>query len=441
MYDPTPVPSPYDPARDPGADAPAPLPLDARPAYGAASPTPPTYGGEPPQPAFAPPPTAATPHAPQARFGLGRVIVAGVLGGVLGAGLVGGAVYLLPPRSGSSTTTAVQTGAGGLTQSGKVTIVTDAKAQPIEAVATKVTPSVVNVAVAQSGLDPYSGTLATRIVGNGSGVIIRADGYILTNNHVVEGADRLVITIGGNDLVAKVVGTDPQTDLAVIKVDRTGLPAAEIGASSKLSVGETVVAVGSPFGLDRTVTSGIVSALHRSNISQGSDVAAYTNLIQTDASINPGNSGGALADLNGRVVGINTLIQTGGAQQSAGIGFAIPIDFAMRVADQLIRTGKAEHPYMGLSMAGVDSTVAQQLGQPDLRGVLLQSVVAGSPADKGGLKTGDVITSIGGDPVANVDDAFAAIRSRKIGDVVDVSLVRDKATLAVKVTLGSDAAK
>jgi S1-C subfamily serine protease len=288
--------------------------------------------------------------------------------------------------------------------------------------------------VAKRAMDPFSGSVSQQIVGNGSGVIIRSDGYILTNNHVVESADRLFITIGGDDLTAKVVGTDPSTDLAVIKVDRTGLPVADIGSSTGAKVGQEVVAVGSPFGLDKTVTSGIISALHRSNLSQGADVAAYTNLIQTDAAINPGNSGGALADLSGRVIGINTLIQTGGAQQSAGIGFAIPIDFAMRVAEQLIATGRAEHPYMGISMATVDQTVAEQIGVPEVRGVLIQSVLAGSPAQKAGLKTGDIITSIGGAVVQS-------IRSHAVGDTVEVAVTRDKAPVTISVTLGSDASK
>jgi putative serine protease PepD len=243
--------------------------------------------------------------------------------------------------------------------------------------------------------------------------------------------------------VAKIVGTDPSTDLAVIKVDRTGLQPAEIGSSSSLKVGETVVAIGSPFGLDKTVTTGIVSALHRSNLSQDSGtITQYTNLIQTDASINPGNSGGALADLDGRVIGINTLIQTGGAQQSAGIGFAIPIDFARSIADQLISTGKAVHPYLGVSMATVDASVATQMGLPaSTTGALMQDVVAGSPAEKGGLKSGDILVSMGGEPVTSVEDAFSAIRSRKVGETVELVVLRGNSRTTLSATLGSDSAK
>jgi putative serine protease PepD len=225
-----------------------------------------------------------------------------------------------------------------------------------------------------------------------------------------------------------------------VKVARTGLPAAEIGSSAALKVGETVVAVGSPFGLDKTVTSGIVSALHRSNLSAqgGGTISRYTNLIQTDAPINPGNSGGALADLSGRVIGINTLIQSTSGS-SAGIGFAIPIDYARSIADQLIKSGKAEHPFLGVSMSTVDASNASQLKLPaGTTGALVESIVAGSPAAKGGIKNGDVVVSFGGEPITSVEDLFAAIRSRQIGQAVDVVVIRGNAKTTVKITLGSD---
>jgi putative serine protease PepD len=378
-----------------------------------------------------PPPAQYPPPAPAPRRRVGGLL-GGLVGGLIGAGLVAGAVYMFPPMTKLVTPPS--------TQSGVITIATDGTAQPIEAVAAKVTPSVVNVAIVQTGVNPYTGAHVSQAVGNGSGVVIRADGYILTNNHVVENADQIVVRIGTEDFEAKVVGTDPSTDLAVIKVAKTGLRPAEIGSSTTLKVGETVVAVGSPFGLDKTVTSGIVSALHRTNLtSDGGSIARYTNLIQTDASINPGNSGGALCDLRGRVVGINTLIQTGGAQQSAGIGFAIPIDFAKGVADQLIATGRAEHPFLGVSMATVDADVASQLDLPSgTVGSLIQEIVAGSPAEKAGLKAGDVIVEMGGEAVASVEDAFAAIRSGAIGKPIDVTVLRAGSLTTVTVTLGSD---
>jgi S1-C subfamily serine protease len=406
---------------------------------GSAGPTPPAsypppaqYSSQAPYapPAQYPPPAYPPPTpAPRRRVG---GLLGGVIGGLIGAGLVAGAVYAFPP------TTKLITPAQS--QSGTITIATDGTAQPIEAVAAKVTPSVVNVAIAQTGVNPYTGAHVTQTIGNGSGVVIRADGYILTNNHVVENADSIVVRIGTEDLVATVVGTDPSTDLAVIKVAKTGLRPAEIGSSTTLKVGETVVAVGSPFGLDKTVTSGIISALHRTNLaSDGGSIARYTNLIQTDASINPGNSGGALCDLRGRVVGINTLIQTGGAQQSAGIGFAIPIDFAKGVADQLIATGRAEHPFLGVSMATVDADVASQMDLPSgTVGSLIQEIIAGTPAEKAGLKVGDIIVEMGGEAVTSVEDAFAAIRSGAIGKPIDVTVLRAGSRTTVTVTLGSD---
>lgn len=391
-------------------------------------------------PVYAPPPADPAPPAPPATQAPRRRSggwLAGIIGGILGAALVAGVVYAFPPTRNVA-------GPVVTAKSGTITIATDSKAQPIEAVAAKVTPSVVNVGIEQTGIDPFTGMRGTQVVGNGSGVIIRSDGYILTNNHVVEGADRLLVKIGAEDVSAKVVGTDPSTDLAVVKVDRTGLPAADIGSSTALKVGETVIAVGSPFGLDKTVTTGVVSALHRSSLqSQGpGNVTQYTNLIQTDAAINPGNSGGALADINGRVVGINTLIQTGGAQQSAGIGFAIPIDFAKNIADQLIASGHAVHPYLGISMTTVDSSVAAQLALPSgTTGALVEDVVTGSPAGKAGLRKGDVIISLGGDPITSVEDAFAAIRSGKIGQQVEIVVLRGGANQTLTATLGSDQSK
>lgn len=385
----------------------------------------------------APPAYAPAPQPVRVKRSGPVLFAAGLLGGVLGAALVASAVYLYPPVR---TVTATKPPAA---QGGKITIATDTRSQPVEAVALKVTPSVVNVGIEQTGYNPYTGQRGTQVVGNGSGVIIRADGYILTNNHVVSQADRIVVHIGNEDVVAKIVGTDASTDLAVIKVDRAGLVPAELGSSASLKVGETVVAIGSPFGLDKTVTTGIVSALHRSNLSQDSGtITQYTNLIQTDASINPGNSGGALADLDGRVIGINTLIQTGGAQQSAGIGFAIPIDFARSIADQLISTGKAVHPYLGVSMATVDSSVATQMGLPaSTTGVLIQDVVSGSPAETSGLKSGDILVSMAGEPVASVEDAFAAIRSRKVGERVELVVLRGTSRTTLSATLGSDSSK
>ena len=315
-----------------------------------------------------------------------------------------------------------------------------------EAVASKAVPSVVNVTIEQAQTDPFTGKTAYGAVGNASGVIIRPDGYIVTNNHVVSGADRILVTVGVENKVAKVVGVDPTTDLAVIKIDSTGLPAITIGSSKDLQVGQWVMAVGSPFGLEKTVTSGIISALQRSEQAQGqsaNDITTYTNLIQTDAAINPGNSGGALVDERGRLVGLNSLIQSPsggvGAAQSAGIGFAIPVDFVIDIANQLIKSGKATHPFLGVSTQTVDEALAVQYSLPVKSGALVAFVQPGGPAAVAGIKRGDIIVKIGATTVGSVEDVFAATRLHQIGDRVALQLVRADTTLTVNVTLGSDA--
>lgn len=389
----------------------------------------PPYVPEPPVPQ----PIAPAPAPQKPRIWL-AVIIAGVIGGVLGAAAVTalGVALFLPVRS---TITEVDSASPAPT----VTIET-ASDNPTfaEAVAEKVTPSVVSISVEQVGYDRFTGRNVTQTAGTGSGVIIREDGYILTNEHVVSGADNLVVTIGVDDLSATIVGTDASTDLAVIKVDRTGLPAAEIGESAALKVGQPVVAIGSPFGLEKSVTTGIVSALGRSSLSEGSNgLTAYTSLIQTDAAINPGNSGGALCDAQGRLIGINALIQTTSGS-SAGVGFAIPIDFAKGVADEIIETGKATHPYMGVSTATIDSASAQQFGLAVDAGALVQAVVAGSPADTAGIEQGDIIVAIDGEEITSVEDVFAVIRSHEVGDTVEVEVVRAEQRTKLTVTLASD---
>ncbi|MDH4140099.1 MAG: trypsin-like peptidase domain-containing protein, partial [Coriobacteriia bacterium] len=221
------------------------------------------------------------------------------------------------------------------------------------------------------------------------------------------------------------------------------LPAIEIGSSKDLRVGQFVVAVGSPFGLDKTVTAGIISALGRSSFAgDGQDVTAYTNLIQTDAAINPGNSGGALVDEEGRLIGINTLIQspsgTFGAPQSAGIGFAIPIDLGMSVAEQLIDTGHAIHPYMGVATSTIDESVAAQYDLPVSHGAIVTFVEPDSPAEAAGMERGDIITRIGGRDVEGAEDISAAVRSADIGDVLKVAAIRGDVEVDLEVKLASD---
>lgn len=384
--------------------------------------------------------------AQEKRWSGAAVVTAAALGSIAGGVLVAAglvwAMGLLPGVRGVTSTKPT-----AVVAAQKVTIAPTGQASNVaEAVASKVVPSVVNVTIQQQTADPFSGAVGYRDLGNGSGVIIRSDGYILTNNHVIDGADRVLVSVGVEDKVATIVGIDTSTDLAVIKIDGTGYPAIDIGSSKSLKVGQFVMAVGSPFGLEKTVTSGIVSALQRSEqVQQGAnDLTTYTNLIQTDAAINPGNSGGALVDEQGKLVGINTLIQSPsggvGAAQSAGIGFAIPIDFATSIADQLISSGKASHPYLGVSTQTIDESLAAQYGLPVQSGALVAFVQPNGPAELAGLKRGDIITKIGQTDVSGVSDIFAGVREFKIGDTVSVEAVRNETARTFSVKLGSDAA-
>jgi serine protease Do len=269
-------------------------------------------------------------------------------------------------------------------------------ATDVSGVAKKVTPSVVNIDVRTTPqtTNPFS---LTPQEGTGSGVIYTSDGYIITNNHVVSGAQDITVTLAsGTELKGKKVGADPDNDIAVVKVDQANLPAIDIGNSDNLVVGQLVVAVGSPLGFEQTVTAGIVSALHRVvgvTSSTGQSTNMLTDLIQTDATINPGNSGGALCDGSARLVGINALIasQSGGSE---GIGFAIPIDTAKMVADDLIAGRPVSHPYVGILGQTVSQSIAQRYNLPVDAGAYVTRVVPGSPADKAGIKAGDIIVGI-----------------------------------------------
>ena len=233
-------------------------------------------------------------------------------------------------------------------------------------------------------------------MGVGSGFVYDNHGHILTNNHVVENADKITVTFyDGVEASAKVVGTDKQTDVAVIKVDNTSYPALPKGDSTKLKVGELVMAVGSPFELSQSVTTGIISALERNAVG----INEYESFIQTDAPINRGNSGGPLVNMNGEVIGINSAIVSGGSGND-GIGFAIPMKLAASVADMLIKDGKVHYARIGIALAPLTPALARQLGLDEgTKGVLVGDVVPGSPADKAGLKQGDVITSFAGEKV------------------------------------------
>ncbi len=257
--------------------------------------------------------------------------------------------------------------------------------------------------------------------GTGSGFVYDDQGHILTNNHVVEGADKIVVTFhDGVELSAEVVGRMPEADVAVIKVNSTEYRPMRIGSSKGLHVGEWVMAIGSPFGLSQTVTAGIISATERDNV----DINQFESFIQTDASINPGNSGGPLVDMDGRVVGINSAIATM-TRSSAGVGFAIPIDMAKRVADKLIKNGKIERALMGVSINPLNPALAKKLGlDARTEGVVVVEVGPGTPADEAGLKVGDIITEFDGTEVHSGKGLQYLVSTSDIGKSYKVTFLR-----------------
>jgi len=307
------------------------------------------------------------------------------------------------------------------------------------AIAARVLPSVVSINVTGSGQQD-----------TGSGVILRSDGYILTNNHVVSaagGGGRVAVVFNdGSTASARIIGTDQEDDLAVIKVNKSGLPAATLGASSAVHVGDAVLAVGSPLGLSGTVTSGIVSALNRpvdttadqqQNINpfgnQAPTSSTVISAIQTDAAINPGNSGGPLVNSNGAVIGINSAIAStgsafGGQAGNIGVGFAIPIDQAKVIAQELIDTGHASHPLMGVSLADATDSNGNDLAR-------VQAVSPDGPAEHAGIKVGDVVVEVGGQKTAGADAVIATIRTHQPGDKVAVVVERDGVRKTFTVTL------
>ena len=265
----------------------------------------------------------------------------------------------------------------------------------------------------------------------GSGVIVSSDGYILTNNHVVDGAQKLTVKLPNKEKYsAKLIGRDPQTDVAVIKIDAKDLPVASLGNSDDVKVGQWVIAVGNPFELMHTVTAGIISAKGRSSV----NLADYEDFIQTDASINPGNSGGALADLDGNVIGINTAIYSpsGG---NVGIGFAIPINLAKQVMDELIKHGKVTRGFLGLVPQDIDNAMAKAMKLKTTEGALVGDVTPGSAADKGGVKVGDIITAVNDRKIESSTDLRNVIAGIEPGTTVEIHLIRGGKDMTVSVTL------
>jgi len=262
--------------------------------------------------------------------------------------------------------------------------------------------------------------------GTGSGFVFDDRGHVLTNNHVVSGAGKITVTFhDGVEANATVVGTDPKSDVAVLKVDNTSYPPLARRSSGKLRVGELVMAVGSPFGLSQTVTMGIVSATDRNNLGINDEQDSFESFIQTDAPINPGNSGGPLVDLDGRVVGINSAIVSGG-RGNDGVGFAIPIDMASNIADSLVKNGKVNRARIGVRIQPLAPAMARGLGiDPKTKGIIVGEVVPGSPADKAGLKAGDVITGFNNQPVSNSAAFKFTVSASEIGKPYRLKYFRD----------------
>jgi serine protease DegQ len=266
----------------------------------------------------------------------------------------------------------------------------------------------------------------------GSGVIVGPEGYILTNHHVVEAADEIELALAdGRKAPAKIVGTDPETDLAVLKVNLANLPAVTFGNPDKLAVGDMVLAIGNPFGVGQTVTMGIVSALGRSHLG----ISTFENFIQTDAAINPGNSGGALVDASGNLVGINSAIysRSGG---SLGIGFAIPADLARQVMEQIVRTGTVTRGWIGVEVQDINAELAESFRLPNTNGTLIAGVLRGGPADRAGIKPGDVLLAVGLSPVIDSTSMLNLIAALEPGKDATLKILRNRGEVQINVKVG-----
>jgi len=271
----------------------------------------------------------------------------------------------------------------------------------------------------------------------GSGVIVRPDGYLLTNNHVVSGATEIKVSLADKrEFTARVVGTDPKTDVALLKLDGSNFPVLAFGDSSKVRVGEFALAVGDPFGVGNTVTLGIVGAVGRGNLG----IEDYEDFIQTDAAINPGNSGGALIDVHGKLIGINTAIVSGGSGGNQGVGFAVPVNMARQVMDRILKDGRVVRGWLGVSIQPVTPAVARTFGLSKPQGALVGDVTAGSPAEKSAIQRGDIILAMDGEPIAETRTLSFGVAMKAPGTTVMLKVFRDHREMSIAVKLGEQSA-
>ena len=389
----------------------------------------------PRQPAAPEPPKKKKHHVNGGK--VARSAVALVLAAVMG--FAGG--YVGSQMNGSKVVIQQVAPSGSSSSSGSDSSITSASASgsslTTEQVADLVSPSVVVITTEQVVYSQWSWYGQSQVEsGAGSGVVISSDGYILTCAHVVSGASNITVTIGDTDYPATVVGEDDTSDVAVLKIDATDLTPATVGNSDSLAVGESVLAVGNPLGeLGGTVTSGIVSALNRSVTIQGTSSTNTMSLIQMDASVSPGNSGGGLFNMNGELIGLVNAKSS--SSDAEGLGFAIPINDAIKVAQDLLENGYVSgRPYMGITyLAVTDAQTAAQLNV-NAYGVYVVDVVQGGPADKAGLKTGDRIVSIDGTEIAQKDDLGTLIQQHAAGDTLSITVAREGQMQTVSLTLG-----
>ena len=414
-----------------------------RPAYtapadgGSVPPTPPE------QPQYSAPQQPEKPRRKKKKFNGGKLVrsavalvlaaAMGFAGGFVGAKYGGGSKVVIQQVAPSSTSSS---------DSGSASAVNTASGMTTAQVSEMVSPSVVVITTEQVVYSQWSWYGQSQVEsGAGSGVIISSDGYILTCAHVVSGASNITVSIGDKDYPATLVGEDTTSDIAVVKVDATGLTPATVGDSDNLKVGESVMAVGNPLGeLGGTVTSGIVSALNRSVSIQGSSSVNTMSLIQMDASVSPGNSGGGLFNMNGELVGIVNAKSSD--SDAEGLGFAIPVNDAVKVAQELLENGYVTgRPYLGISYYAVtDAQTAAQLGV-NAYGVYIVEVVKGGPADKAGLQAGDRIVSVDGSEVATQSDLGTLMQNHKAGDTIEITVARGGQMQTVTVTLGEKGAE